>query len=79
MGIFAKIGEIFNQVGVLTLIMVFFSILGAIDRILGNHFGLGKQFEKGFMLDISSSITADTDGVRHKGQHRARRLRPFCG
>ena len=50
MGIFAKIGEIFNQVGVLTLIMVFFSILGAIDRILGNHFGLGKQFEKGFML-----------------------------
>jgi len=33
-----------------TVIMVIFSMLGALDRILGNRFGLGKQFEKGFML-----------------------------
>ena len=45
-----KIGQIYSEIGLLTLIMVFFSILGAIDRIFGNHFGLGKQFEKGFML-----------------------------
>lgn len=30
--------------------MVVFSVLGAVDRILGNRFGIGKEFEKGFML-----------------------------
>ena len=35
---------------VITGIMLFFSILGGIDRICGNRFGLGKEFEKGFML-----------------------------
>ncbi len=30
--------------------MCVFSVLAAIDRILGNRFGLGKEFEKGFML-----------------------------
>jgi len=34
----------------MTILMAAFSILGAIDRILGNRFGLGKEFEKGFML-----------------------------
>lgn len=29
-------------------IMVLFMALGAIDRIIGNKFGLGKQFEEGF-------------------------------
>ncbi|MBQ3141425.1 MAG: ethanolamine utilization protein EutH [Clostridia bacterium] len=33
-----------------TVIMVIFSMLGALDRILGNRFDPGKQFEKGFML-----------------------------
>ena len=33
-----------------TIVMVGFSMLGAIDRMLGNRLGLGKQFEKGFML-----------------------------
>ncbi len=27
-----------------------FSVLGALDRIIGNRFGLGKEFERGFML-----------------------------
>lgn len=35
---------------VLTIVMLVFSILGAIDRIIGNKFGLGKEFERGFML-----------------------------
>ncbi|MBR5231623.1 MAG: ethanolamine utilization protein EutH [Clostridia bacterium] len=30
--------------------MLFFAILGAVDRIIGNRFGLGKEFEKGFMM-----------------------------
>ena len=34
-----------------------FALLGALDRILGNHFGLGKEFEKGFMLLGSISLS----------------------
>lgn len=29
--------------------MVIFMILGAIDKIIGNKFGLGAQFEEGIM------------------------------
>lgn len=35
---------------VMTKIMLVFSLLGAFDRILGNRFGIGREFEKGFML-----------------------------
>ena len=35
---------------VVSIIMLVFALLGALDRILGNKFGLGKEFEKGFML-----------------------------
>ena len=34
----------------LTITMLVFSLLGALDRILGNRFGLGKEFERAFML-----------------------------
>lgn len=34
----------------LTIVMLVFSVLGALDRILGNRFGFGKEFEKAFML-----------------------------
>ncbi len=34
----------------LTLLFLCFSVLGAIDRILGNRFGIGKEFEKAFLL-----------------------------
>ena len=34
----------------ITAIMLAFSVLGALDRLLGNRFGLGREFEKGFML-----------------------------
>lgn len=33
-----------------TVIMLAFSVLGGLDRILGNRLGLGKEFEKGFNL-----------------------------
>ena len=35
---------------VVALIMLVFSILGAIDRIIGNRFGLCEEFEKGFKM-----------------------------
>ncbi len=37
-----------NQV--LMIVMAVGVVLGGLDRILGNRFGLGEQFEKGFML-----------------------------
>ena len=36
----------------LTIIILIFSILGALDMLLGNKFGLGKEFEKGFALFV---------------------------
>ncbi|MGE5592953.1 MAG: ethanolamine utilization protein EutH [Betaproteobacteria bacterium] len=34
---------------IIVTIMACFMLLGALDRIIGNKFGLGKQFEEGFM------------------------------
>ena len=34
---------------ILILIMGIFAALGAIDRIFGNRFGLGKPFEEGIL------------------------------
>lgn len=34
----------------LTIVILIFSIIGALDKILGNKFGFGKEFEKAFML-----------------------------
>ena len=34
----------------LTTVILIFSVLGALDRVLGNRFGFGKEFEKAFML-----------------------------
>ena len=41
----------------LTVIIVIFSSLGAIDRIFGNRFGLGKEFEKAFHLLAAMSLS----------------------
>lgn len=40
------------------IFMMVFSVIGALDRILGNRFGLGKEFERGFMLlgDLALSM-----------------------
>ncbi len=35
---------------VLSVVMLSFAIIGAIDRIFGNRFGLGTEFERGFYL-----------------------------
>ena len=32
-----------------TAVMLVFSVIGALDRIIGNRFGLGKEFEKGLV------------------------------
>lgn len=44
-----------NAVAVL---MMAFSVIGALDRIFGNRLGLGKEFERGFMLlgDLALSM-----------------------
>ena len=34
----------------LTVIILIFSVLGGLDRIMGNRFGIGKEFEKAFFL-----------------------------
>lgn len=35
---------------VIICIMVLFSVLGALDKVMGNKFGLGKKFEEGIMM-----------------------------
>ncbi len=35
---------------VITILVLIFAILGAIDKLFGNKFGLGNEFEKGFAL-----------------------------
>ena len=34
----------------ITIVMAAFSIVAAIDRMTGNHLGLGKEFDRGFLL-----------------------------
>ena len=34
----------------LALVMLIFAVLGALDRIFGSRLGLGREFERGFML-----------------------------
>lgn len=42
---------------VIVYIMVFFAVLGAIDRIIGNKFGLGEKFEEGILAIGSLAIS----------------------
>ena len=41
------ITDLINNVGILPLIMALFSVIASVDRIFGNKWGLGKEFEKG--------------------------------
>ena len=34
---------------ILIAVMALFALAGALDRILGNRFGLGKEFEEGIL------------------------------
>jgi ethanolamine transporter len=54
---------------ILLYIMVFFSVLGAIDCILNNRFGIGKEWERGFHLLGTMSHSRSTcmgDGAKEK-------------
>ena len=42
---------------IIIYIMVIFAVLGAIDRIIGNKFGLGEQFEEGIMAIGSLALS----------------------
>lgn len=42
---------------VLTVLILIFSILGAVDKLLGNKFGLGDEFEKGFKLFVPMALS----------------------
>ena len=46
----------------LTIIILTFSILGALDRIFGNRFGIGKEFEKASAIngDITTIPTIES-------------------
>lgn len=46
---------------IITYIMVVFAVLGGIDRIIGNKFGLGKEFERG--IEILSLLTSAMFGI----------------
>ena len=41
----------------LSVIMLVFALLGALDRMFGSRLGLGKEFEKGFMILGSISLS----------------------
>ena len=51
---------------ILLLIMAVFAVIGALDRILGNRLGLGKEFEDG--ITATFSLTAQTSNV-HRDIH----------
>ena len=34
----------------ITIVILIFSVLGALDKLLGDRFGLGKEFERAFSL-----------------------------
>lgn len=42
---------------IVTIIILVFALLGALDRIFGNKFGIGKEFEQGFILLGTMSLT----------------------
>jgi ethanolamine transporter len=42
---------------VLTIIILIFSVLGAVDKLFGNKFGIGEEFEKGFKLFVPMAFS----------------------
>ena len=45
-----EILKLFLDMNPLTLIMLIFSVVAALDKIFGGKLGLGKEFDRGFML-----------------------------
>lgn len=42
---------------VISVVVLIFSVLGALDKIFGNKFGLGAEFEKGFKLFVPMTFS----------------------
>lgn len=62
---------------IFTYIVVAFSLLGALDRIFGNRFGLGEQFEKGLQLYGATALSVI--GMLVLAPGIAKLLEPACG
>lgn len=60
---------------VIIYLMVIFAVLGAIDRIIGNKFGLGSQFEEGIMA--IGSLALSMVGIIALAPVIAKLLRPI--
>jgi len=60
---------------IIVYIMVFFMVLGALDKIIGNKFGLGEQFEEGIMA--MGSLAVAMVGVISLAPVLAKILRPI--
>lgn len=61
---------------IIKYIMVAFALIASVDRIFGNRFGLGKEFERGLML-TGASILSMT-GMLVLAPMIADLLTPFC-
>ena len=59
---------------ILIYIMAFFAVLGGLDRILGNRFGLGKEFEEG--IQAMGSLALAMVGIITLAPVLASLLRP---
>lgn len=59
---------------IIMYIMVIFMVLGAVDKIIGNKFGLGEQFEEGFMA--MGALTIAMVGVVSLAPVLAKILKP---
>ena len=59
---------------ILIIVMAIFAVLGAIDRILGNKLGLGKQFEEGILA--MGALALAMVGIIALAPVLARLLRP---
>ena len=60
---------------IIILIMVVFAVLGAMDKIIGNRFGLGKKFEEGLMA--IAPLTISMVGIIVLAPVIANILKPF--
>lgn len=60
---------------IIIYLMVVFAVLGAIDRIIGNKFGLGEQFEEGIMA--IGSLALSMVGIIALAPVIANLLKPF--
>ena len=61
---------------IIKYIMIAFALIASVDRIFGNRFGLGKEFERGLML-TGASILSMT-GMLVLAPMIADLLTPFC-